>query len=68
MSSTAATLEAKPGLLDRWLPIVGWLPTYDRKWLVPMEELWAALKELPDTSGITLIVGAPSLAVLLFMR
>jgi hypothetical protein len=27
--------EAKPGLLRRYLPILHWLPTYQRGWLAP---------------------------------
>ena len=33
-----------------------------------MEELWGTIKEIPDTSGTTLAVGAGSLALLLLMR
>jgi sulfate permease, SulP family len=33
-----------------------------------LQELWGTLKELPETSGTTLSVGAGSLAVLLLMR
>ena len=33
-----------------------------------MEELWGTVKEVPDTSGTTLAVGAGSLALLLLMR
>ena len=33
-----------------------------------MEELWGTVKEIPDTSGTTLAVGAGSLALLLLMR
>jgi high affinity sulfate transporter 1 len=32
------------------------------------QELWATIKELPNTSGTTLLVGAGSLALLLLMR
>jgi sulfate permease, SulP family len=33
-----------------------------------MEELWGTVKEIPDTGGTTLAVGAGSLALLLLMR
>jgi sulfate permease, SulP family len=33
-----------------------------------LQELWGTLKEIPDTSGTTLAVGAGSLALLLLMR
>ena len=33
-----------------------------------MQQLWGTIKAIPDTSGVTLIVGAASLALLLVMR
>jgi SulP family sulfate permease len=33
-----------------------------------MQQLWGLIKELPDTSGVTLVVGAISLGLLLVMR
>ena len=33
-----------------------------------MQQLWGTIKAIPDTSGITLVVGAASLALLLVMR
>ena len=34
-ASEAAVGEAKPGLLQRYVPILGWLPTYRRDWFTP---------------------------------
>ena len=33
-----------------------------------MQQLWGTIEAIPDTSGVTLIVGAASLALLLVMR
>ena len=33
-----------------------------------MQQLWGTIKAIPDTSGVTFIVGAASLALLLVMR
>jgi high affinity sulfate transporter 1 len=62
MSASAATLEEpKQGLLSRYVPIVGWLPRYDRRWLVPDAlaglSVWALL--VPQSLAYASIVGVP---------
>src|SRR5262245_48260614 len=62
MSTSAATLEdARRGLLHRYLPIVGWLPRYDRSWLVPDAlaglSVWALL--VPQSLAYATLVGVP---------
>jgi high affinity sulfate transporter 1 len=60
-TSTAALEEATPGLLPRYLPILGWLPRYDRRWLVADAlaglSVWALL--VPQSLAYAAIVGVP---------
>ena len=62
MSAPADAVEApKPGLLQRYVPIVGWLPAYQRKWLVADAlaglSVWALL--VPQSLAYATIVGVP---------
>jgi high affinity sulfate transporter 1 len=62
MSTSAATLgEARPSLLQRYVPIVAWLPRYDRGWLVADAlaglSVWALL--VPQSLAYATLVGVP---------
>ena len=60
-ASEAAVGEAKPGLLQRYVPILGWLPTYRRDWFasdaVAALSVWALL--VPQALGYAGIAGVP---------
>jgi hypothetical protein len=47
VTAPAAAVQAKPGLLRRYLPILGWLASYRREWLpadaVAALSVWALL-------------------------
>ena len=51
----------KPSVLRRYLPILGWLPGYERKWLaadaVAGLSVWALL--VPQSLAYASIVGVP---------
>jgi SulP family sulfate permease len=62
VSTPAATADPpKAGLLRRYLPILGWLPSYDRRWLVGDAvaglSVWALL--VPQSLAYATIVGVP---------
>src|SRR5512141_2855195 len=54
-------LAAKPNLLVRFLPILGWLPKYDKAWLVgdiiAGLSVWALM--VPQSLGYASISGVP---------
>jgi sulfate permease, SulP family len=60
-TTTEAVAASKPGLLRRYVPIVDWLPTYQRKWLVADAlaglSVWALL--VPQSLAYATIVGVP---------
>jgi sulfate permease, SulP family len=60
-TTTEAVAASKPGLLRRYFPIVDWLPTYQRKWLVADAlaglSVWALL--VPQSLAYATIVGVP---------
>ena len=62
MSASAAVVgEAKPGLIRRYLPILHWLPTYQRGWFTPDAvaalSVWALL--IPQGLAYATIAGVP---------
>ena len=62
MSASAVTDgKSRPSLLHRYLPILGWLPSYDRTWLkgdaVAGLSVWALL--VPQSLAYATIVGVP---------
>ena len=60
-ASEAAVVEAKPGLLQRYVPIFGWLPTYRRDWFAPDAvaalSVWALL--IPQSLGYATLACVP---------
>ena len=60
-ASEAAVGEAKPGLLQRYVPILRWLPTYRRDWFAPDAvaalSVWALL--IPQSLGYATLAGIP---------
>lgn len=59
--SKVAVQEAKPGLLQRYVPILHWLPTYRRDWFAPDTvaalSVWALL--IPQSLGYATLAGVP---------
>jgi MFS superfamily sulfate permease-like transporter len=57
----AADAAGRPGLLHRYLPILAWLPRYDRKWIakdaVAGLSVWSLL--VPQSLAYATIAGAP---------
>jgi sulfate permease family protein len=53
--------QAKPGLLKRYLPILDWLPKYQRQWLTPDAvaalSVWSLL--IPQALAYATIAGVP---------
>lgn len=60
-ASEAAVGKAKPGLIQRYLPILHWLPTYQRGWFTPDAvaalSVWALL--IPQGLAYATIAGVP---------
>ena len=60
-TTTEAVAASEPGLVRRYFPIVGWLPTYQRKWLMADAlaglSVWALL--VPQSLAYATIVGVP---------
>jgi sulfate permease, SulP family len=60
-ASEAAVGKAKPGLLQRYVPILGWLPSYQRGWFAPDAvaalSVWALL--VPQSLGYATLAGVP---------
>jgi SulP family sulfate permease len=56
-----AAHEARPGLVQRYLPILHWLPTYRRDWFTPDAvaalSVWALL--IPQGLAYATIAGVP---------
>jgi high affinity sulfate transporter 1 len=56
-----AVQKAKPSLVQRYLPILHWLPTYQRDWLAPDAvaalSVWALL--VPQSLGYATLAGVP---------
>src|SRR5215475_9502313 len=61
MTTTAADRSGPSGRLERYLPIAGWLPRYDRSWLasdaIAGLSVWALL--VPQSLAYATIVGVP---------
>ena len=61
MPSENKTGKRKPGILSRIMPIVGWLPNYDRSWLkadlIAGLSVWALM--VPTSLGYATISGVP---------
>lgn len=61
MDAAATDRETKPSLFERYLPILGWLPRYERKWLaadaVAGLSVWALL--VPQSLAYAALVGVP---------
>ena len=57
----AADAAARPGLLHRYFPILGWLPHYDRKWIagdaVAGLSVWSLL--VPQSLAYATLAGVP---------
>jgi len=60
-SEVAVREEAKPGLWQRYLPILQWLPSYRRAWFAPDTvaalSVWALL--IPQSLGYATLAGVP---------
>ena len=53
--------ETQPSGLSRWIPVVGWLPTYQRAWLRPdvIAGITVAALVVPKALGYASIAGVP---------
>ena len=61
MDAPPRAQQAKPSLVERYLPILGWFPRYERKWLaadtVAGLSVWALL--VPQSLAYASLVGVP---------
>src|SRR5262245_30178274 len=61
MTAAAATASSPRGRLERYLPIIGWLRSYEREWLVPdaLAGLSVPALLVPQSLSYATIVGVP---------
>jgi MFS superfamily sulfate permease-like transporter len=59
--TASAPDHSTPGVITRYLPIVGWVPRYDRRWLtgdtIAGLSVWALL--VPQSLAYASLVGVP---------
>ena len=62
MTTTTIQKEDKPSGLTRFIPILHWMPRYDRKWLtgdlIAGLSVWALM--VPQALGYAAVAGVPA--------